>query len=168
VKTIFPVGVDVLARGFKPVSWNPLELAMGKGEEMDKYMMAHRILADAKVGGFAKFFKVDSTDMQGNPHPADWTRVDDRIGTVYGKPSVTMKEYFDKNAMESLENLADSLGLSRERVASIRAHPTATGLASTDQPGAVKTRIGTPEQVLAHEIGHTLDARYGLSDKFAN
>ena len=157
-----------LKKGFKPVSWNPLELVLRKAEEMDKYMMAHRVLADAKAGGFAKFFGVDGKDMQGNARPSDWTRVDDRIGTVYGKPTVPMKEYFDRNAMETLEQVADNLGIKRERGAKMPEHPSAAGYAAMTNPGYVRTRFGTPATVLAHEIGHVLDGRYQLSDKFVN
>src|SRR5207248_799281 len=36
-----------------------------------------------------------------------------------------------------------------------------------ENTGRVVTRFGGPESVLAHEIGHQLDWKYGLSDELA-
>ena len=113
-------------------------MILRKAAEMDKYVMAHRSLADLKEQGIAKFYGVDGKDMQGNARPADTAMVDDRIGTVYGKPTVTMKEYFDRNAMETLEQVADGLGIKRERGARMPEHPTAAGYASMSTPGYVR------------------------------
>lgn len=65
--------------GLTPVSYNPVNLALLKMREMDKYIMAHRTLNELKDEGLAKFVKVDGDIPEG------WQKIDDRISTVMFK-----------------------------------------------------------------------------------
>lgn len=67
--------------GLEPVSTNPVDLALLKLHEIDRYVMAHRILNEMKVKGLAKFVKATSKPPDG------YKQIDDRIATVFGKPS---------------------------------------------------------------------------------
>ncbi len=44
-----------LAAGLEPVSTNPVDLVLAKAREMDKYLMAHRILTELKDRGLAQW-----------------------------------------------------------------------------------------------------------------
>lgn len=72
-----PTTADGIAAGLKPVSYNPVELTLLKLHEMDRYIMAHKILNEMKDAGLAKFVK--ATEMAPDGH----TKIDDRIGDVY-------------------------------------------------------------------------------------
>jgi len=64
--------------GLKPVSTNPVELTLRKLHEMNKYIMAQRILADAKEKGLLQFVK--ATDAR----PDGYVAINDPIATVSG------------------------------------------------------------------------------------
>lgn len=68
---------DGLDAGLKPVSDNPVTLALLKTREMDKYLLAHRTLADLKDEGLAEFVRL------GGAAPPGWKRIGDPIGTKY-------------------------------------------------------------------------------------
>ncbi len=88
---------------------------------------------------------------------------------VIKPPEQGVKEYYDKQIMEKLEKLASDLGIDYERVAKRVSGlgGNRMGVSFTGQ-NAIKTLAGTPEQVILHEIGHQLDARYGLQQMFVN
>ena len=65
--------------GLTPVSYNPIDLALLKMREMDKYLMAHSTLKEFKENGLAQFVKV------GGDVPEGWQKIDDRISTVMFK-----------------------------------------------------------------------------------
>jgi len=82
--------------------------------------------------------------------------------TVYGPPTIPVKEYYDQAVWDKLSNLADNLGIKHERDISIGG----TRLGYTSQgDDTVFTRFATPEAVIAHEIGHQMDWKYGLRGK---
>lgn len=62
--------------GLTPVSFNPVDLVLLKGREMDKYLMAHRTLNAYKENGLTQFVKL------GGDRPEGWIKIDDRISTV--------------------------------------------------------------------------------------
>lgn len=74
-----PFTSDGLAAGLEPISSNPIDLAVLKLREMDKYLMAHRVLDEMKDAGTLKFFKVSE------PIPDGWKQIDDRVSTVYSR-----------------------------------------------------------------------------------
>lgn len=66
----------------EPISTNPVDLAVLKAHEMDRYITAHRILNEMKSRGLASF--VPATRKA----PDGYQKIDDKIGTVMG-PNVT-------------------------------------------------------------------------------
>lgn len=145
-----------LERGLEPISDNPVDLVLMKSREMDKYLMAHRILKELKERGIARF--LDAREFL----PKGYAYIDDKIATVFGRPSVTAHESYDPHVMERLEQLAESLGIPHERVTKLKSE----GLAIKGK--GVKTKFGSPESVLAHEIGHQLEWRYNLTARLKN
>lgn len=69
-------GIDL---GFKPKSWNPVDLFLMKYAEMAQFLMGHQTLQTMKDSGTARFVRI------GRKAPEGWTQLDDRIGTVYGR-----------------------------------------------------------------------------------
>lgn len=72
---------DGLAAGLVPISTNPVDLVLAKSREMDKFLMAHRILAEMKEQGLLQFKRSTA------PMPDGYAKIDDSVATVYGKPS---------------------------------------------------------------------------------
>ena len=90
-------------------------------------------------------------------------------GTVIGKTRVAepgqVKEFYDKVVMGKLEKLAQDLGIDHQRV--VKMQSGAAGFSVKGQ-NIIKTRAATPEEVILHEIGHQLDAQYGIGEGIVN
>lgn len=158
---------DGIEMGLTPVSYNPVDLALLKIREMDKYLMAHRTIEEYKKNGLAKYVKV------GGETPEGWTKIDDRISTVFKSPMVAVQEAFDEKVMNDLNAVAKSLGIDLERSERHKAEgqrfKDAWGLSMSQEPskpGKIWTKFAGPESALAHEIGHQIDNIYGLQKKF--
>lgn len=78
-KRTLPLTSDGLALGLEPVSDNPVDLAVLKLREMDKYLMAHQVMGEMKDQGNLKFFKVSER------LPDGWAQIDDRVATVFSR-----------------------------------------------------------------------------------
>lgn len=78
-KRTLPLTADGLALGLEPVSNNPVDLATRKLREMDKYLMAHKVMSEMKDQENLKFFKVSEKLPQG------WAQIDDRVATVFSR-----------------------------------------------------------------------------------
>lgn len=93
-----------LDAGFKPITNNPVSMALLKLHEMDRYIMAHEILGQSLKEGLAKFVRF------GEQAPADWTRVEDSMFRVLqpseeAKGMVLRGEYYmPKEAARILNN----------------------------------------------------------------
>jgi GGDEF domain-containing protein/uncharacterized protein (UPF0147 family) len=144
-------GIDA---GFKPVTTNPVVLALAKLHEMDRYIMAHTVLDTMKKTNLAKAVFV------GQDAPAGWERLPEGIATIYGSSEIPVKEAYDKVVWDRLSEVAKNLGIEHTRGVAIGGKRL--GFAT---PGKITTRFATPESVVAHEIGHNLDWKYGLKDK---
>ncbi len=72
----FSKGIEA---GLEPVSWNPVDLAMIKLREMDRYIMAHKTLNALKEQGIVKLTRGPKD------RPEGFVKIDDQIGTVYSK-----------------------------------------------------------------------------------
>lgn len=68
-----------LDAGLVPVSNNPIELAMLKLMEMDKYIVANKTINQLKSSGEIKFFRADKRPPKGE----DWTVINDKFSTVW-------------------------------------------------------------------------------------
>lgn len=78
-KRTFEFTKEGIQAGLTPVSYNPVDLALLKMREMDKYIMAHATLNEFKDEGLSKFVRV------GGEIPEGWEKIDDRISTVMFK-----------------------------------------------------------------------------------
>lgn len=76
---------DGMAAGLMPISDDPVDLVLLKVREMQKYVMAHQVLKDLKKQGILKFVKATSKMPEG------YSRIDDRIATVFGPPFIDIK-----------------------------------------------------------------------------
>lgn len=72
--------IPTMAEGFdkdlKPVTTNPVDMAILKMHEMNRYVMAHRVLEDLKAAGTAKFVRF------GGKAPEGWRQLDDKVFQV--------------------------------------------------------------------------------------
>lgn len=75
----FPTIKDGLDAGLELASTNPVDLVTMKLREMNKYIMAQRVIADMKGQGIFQFVKL------GKKAPAGWAKIDDKISSVYYK-----------------------------------------------------------------------------------
>jgi hypothetical protein len=139
--------------GLKPFSNNPIDLVKHKLAEMDRNIMANEAINEYKDRGDIKFVAT------GYNAPAGTGQINDKYGTVYGPPVMDMKEAYDQDLFSKLYQAASDLGISNQRLATLRGRKW--GDASIT---GIRTRFAGPESVLAHEIGHVLDFKYGLWD----
>lgn len=149
---LFTTGIKA---GLEPVSDNPVDLALLKYREMERYVFAHKVLADLKGQETLRYVPANMKPDEG------YVKINDPVATVYGKPTVTVKEYVDRVVYEGLQKLAQDLGIQHDRL--INAGRGALGF-SMQGGDRVVTQFGTGEATFAHEIGHQLDVKYGLHD----
>ena len=124
---------------------------------MDKSIMANEFFKQLRDEGRLKII---------SPYeeaPAGWVRINDKYGTIYGKPTVSLNEFVDRNVYDGLMRVAKGIGITPERVFS--AGRGRLGYASTS--GKTVTQQATELSVLAHELGHQLDFKYDLWNKIA-
>lgn len=146
-----------IAAGLVPVSHNPVDLALLKAFEMDRYILGQRLLADMKTRGLATYVPAGTRAEDG------LTKIDDKIATVYGAPTIPVSEHVNKSLWDALNAVAANLGVKHVR------KPTVGGgaLGKSFQGGnEVQTRANTDLSVLAHEISHQLDYKYDLQGQF--
>ena len=153
-KRTIPTTREGIEAGLKPVTYNPVDLALLKLHEMKKFNMAHEIMDNLKAEGLVKYIPADYFA------PAGWTKLNDKIGTIFGDPGITATEYVDKHLYNALQKLATDLNIKHSRVAELRG----TRMGEASPAGYVNTKYATPEDVLAHEIGHHLQFKYNLWD----
>lgn len=161
-KRTIPTTADGIEAGLKPVTYNPVELPLLKLQEMDKYIMAERVRQDMQAHGLRKYVRFNEKG------PAGWVPGKDPGDVVYGNPNILIKEYYDKAVREALNRVADNLGIKHRRGVTIGRE--GAGKLGWAKPALnqVATRFATPDAVLAHEIGHIIDDRYGLQGKLLN
>ena len=153
-KRTIPTTREGIEAGLKPITYNPVDLALLKLHEMKKFNMAHEIMDNLKAEGLVKYIPADYFA------PAGWTKLNDKIGTIFGDPGITATEYVDKHLYNALQKLATDLNIKHSRVAELRG----TRMGEASPAGYVNTKYATPEDVLAHEIGHHLQFKYNLWD----
>ncbi len=87
------------------------------------------------------------------------------LGPVKGMKSPKVKEFFDDTVMRKLNDLASALGVTHERVAVGQSKGLGPYLAGVSFRGEslIKTRL-SPSSVLAHELGHQIDQKYGMQE----
>lgn len=159
-KRSIPTISEGIEAGLEPVSYNPVDLVLMKVREVDKYVMAQRVLKELKSQGLVKYVPAKKIHQA---RKVGYKLIDDKISTVYGSGKYKVSEAFDQHVMNRLEGLAKSLGIKHDRELNIGGARGAWGLAYKGQD-RIKTKFGGPESVLAHEIGHQLEWRYKIHD----
>lgn len=163
-------GIDA---GLTPVTYNPIDSAMLKVREMDRYLMAQRTKQALNLQGIRRFVRV------GEKAPDGWKKVNDNSEDVYKSPMIAIQEAYDEHVMTKLNDVAKNLGIDLERSVKLRGRELGSsrrGVEAPDDPidiitgkanpGKVRTKFASPESVLAHEIGHQIDEMYGLKQMF--
>lgn len=162
-KRSIPTTKEGIAAGLTPVTTNPVDLTLLKLREMNKYLMAQKIMAELKATGLAQF--VPAMEKP----PAEHTRIDDKVAMVYGPPDVQIHEAFDglvrKGLTDAIARLNAIAPLRHERAAKIGGKRLGYAMSSGD---FLATKFGSIDGVLMHELGHILDDRYGLWDKLTD
>jgi len=145
--------------GLELVSENPVDLVLLKVYEMDRYIMAQRIIQDLKARGLIKFVYSRSQSPDG------YVKVNDNAFTVYMPPEITKKEAYDQILVDQLMDTARSMGIDTDRFVAIGGkrwgYAQYEGSPETG-PHKIRTKYAGPESVLAHEIGHVLGYKYNL------
>lgn len=87
------------------------------------------------------------------------------LGAIKANVAPKVKEFYDPEVRTKLEKLAKDLGIRHEVHATGRTSGLGGGRAGVSFTGEnlIKTRL-TPDSVLAHEIGHQIDDKYGMQD----
>ena len=142
-----------MAKGYKLISDNPVDMVLAHAHQMDLFINAQRLLREMKDTGQVKYLAV------GHPMPEGWTYLDDKLFQVNHDGRMVIHEGYDEKMMGQLNQLARDLGVKHERKVSLKGHPDAWGLESKR---GIETKFGGPESVLTHEIGHAIDRKFGL------
>jgi len=72
-----PTVKEGIELGLEPISYNPVDLAMARIADMDKFIMAHNVADAFKKEGLMKFVRF------GEKPPEGWVKINDKIGEVY-------------------------------------------------------------------------------------
>ncbi len=156
MKRSFEFVDEARAAGFEPVSPNPVTMAIDRLRSIQKLLASEQMIQQLRDDGQGKFKYVFS-EM-----PDGYAALNDPITKRYGNPNQTMTEHVDKAVYEGLEQVAGNLGITHERKAGLRGQ--SLGLSYTGA-NRIETEFGSETSVLAHEIGHQLDDKYGLWQK---
>lgn len=159
-KRTIPTVEQGIAAGLKLKTSNPIEQAILKAHEMDKYTHLHRMQDMMEKSGLIKKFKIGQKEE-------GWSLLEGPESQIWGPPTVKVQETVDKAVFDGLNNVAKGLGIDTERVM----RPKGPGLppgslgASFRGQDRVQTRFATPMSVLAHEIGHQINDKFNFLDK---
>lgn len=150
-----PTTADGIKLGLEPVTYNPVDLALIKLREMNRYLFGQRIWQEAKKVGLVKYIP---SEMFG---PAGYTRITDPSAFVYGSSQVPHWESRDEIVHQKLAKIIDDLGVSHVRTPKVG---PALGYAHGDR--LIETRFGGDLGTVIHELGHILDVRFRLKQRF--
>lgn len=151
-KRVLEYFTDGLALGLKPVSDNPVDVAVHKLGEMYRFTATRQAIEEAKARGLRRFVYIYE-----KPPGPNWRQVDDPSSTVYKPPTVTVKEAFDAQVRAKSLELLESLGVPHERLVNIGGRRWGYAEPGT---GKIVSKFGGPDFVLWHEFGHQMDFRY--------
>ncbi|MFQ5419478.1 MAG: hypothetical protein ACE5EY_03840 [Anaerolineae bacterium] len=147
-----------LAQGLELVSDNPVELTLIRIQQMNEYVAKTQAFNALKASGLARFVPAS---FEKDYRPAGYRFVDDPTFVVQATADVTIQEAYDDLLRSQLLSVAGALGITHKREAKLPGG--ALGVASL-YDAVIKTRVGAPLSVLAHEIGHKIGDLYGLHD----
>lgn len=146
----------------KPKFDNPVEFEAAKLGEINRYIEGQRILEAQEAAGRVKV--VHALDQSNAP--AGWEKLPDNLGTIYAPPTYTVSEAFDDLMMKRINDLTKSLGVSHTRKVNVGGRDR-WGYSETGN-STIVSKVGGPESVITHELGHVMDDRYGLKDRWVN
>jgi 2'-5' RNA ligase len=153
-----PTTKEGIELGLEPISTNPVDLALLKLREMNRYLMGQRVMNGMKDEGLAQFVHAFSKPPDG------YARINDHVAMVYGPPTIPVHEAFDALVRDQLQKVMRSLGVLHDR-------PILIPRLGKDKWGAaygsrkIDARFGGDATIIMHELGHILDVRYGLWDR---
>jgi diguanylate cyclase (GGDEF)-like protein len=138
--------------------WNPIDVFLSNYRDMQRYLFAIRSMREAKEAGIMKYVRA------GEQAPDGYTRINDKIATVFGKPTVTITEAFDRNQRAGIMRAIKELGgVAVERSVKLNARGLPPGtLGYAQGTSKIAAKFGTHDGVLMHELGHIIDNRYGV------
>lgn len=147
---------DGLEAGLVPAHDNPVDLFLLKHREVQKFILGRTFVNEMRSAGLTKFVHVF------NKEPEGWATVNDRAFTVYGPPTVTIKEAFDAGMRAKTIEVLERMGVPHERLARMRGKMWGLAQYVEGVPGTerIKSRFGGPPDVIWHELGHAIDNRY--------
>lgn len=151
--------------GLEPVSWNPETLMQMAEHNVRKFVMVQRLKRVLKGGGLMKFGRLGSKAGDGRI-PEGFTTLNQNWTKVYLNPVKEVSEYFDQQAHDVLQRVGQSIGAKMERKMNLGTAKGVLGFskARPGEAGKVVTRFATPLSVMAHELSHAIDAKFGLKD----
>ena len=150
----------------RPATYNWVESQLAKIAEMQRVIaIEHELRMEAQAGRAKKVM-----DGLGQKPPRDengepWVHLGpagDPAFIVYGPKKIRVKEMWDEKLMSGLHNFARSLGVEHIRRIAVGGNRWGYAVGKSH----IVTKVGGPEGILIHEIGHILDARYGLVQKW--
>ncbi len=157
----FTEGLDA---GLEPLYPNPIDTFLAKATDLWKYITAHDAIEKLERAGVLRTISVFAPKRKYE----GMAEIKDPIGTVYGPPTVAIREAFDEHLFNALNDFAKDIGISNYRKVKIGREAgvggDTWGVAKTggEEGDKIWTKAGGPETVITHEIGHVLDHRYGL------
>jgi len=153
-----PTVKEGIKLGYELVSDNPVDIALLKMHEMDRYLMAQGMIKDLKAKELVKFVYSRSGMPEG------YSRINDNLFAVFMPPEIIMKEAYDAIMVDNLMDVAKSLGTDVKRF--VKLGGKRWGYAQDLGEGVIRTKFAGPESVLTHEIGHVIGYKYKIFDLF--
>ena len=151
-----------LEAGLELATYNPEEMMQAAEHNVRKFVAVQQLVRKGTEIG--SIVEGGLRDRPGHGKiPADFARLEGRWATIYLNPNVKVKEYFDKAIWEGLKETAKGLGITLERRVGIGGKRLGYSVSSPGRVGKIVTRFASPEQILAHEIGHQIDSKYDLN-----
>jgi hypothetical protein len=144
----------------EPMFDNPVDFEFAKIGEITKFIEGHQIINEHKTNGLLKFVHV----LDGEK-PEGYTRVTDPVGTVYAPPHYTVTEAFDHLMYQRMRSFMQELGIKHSRRVNIGGDDR-WGYAEMGGANKIASKVGGPLRVITHEIGHILDDKYKLANKW--
>ncbi len=160
-----PTTKEGIELGLEPVSDNPIDLVIARVYDMDRYLMSLDLRDDLDEHGLWKFYPIGAVVPEG------LSKLDDKFGTVFGNPNIPVSEYVDAAKYDKLVEIMQNFGVPftrKMRIGGKKLGYYQEPVGAAGRGGQIVTRSATPLGVIIHELGHFLDSKYGLGDKFVN
>lgn len=163
-------GLDM---GLKPITTNPIDMAIIRMRGMDKWYYGSLLAKDMKSQPYVKFFRWFD---EGKAKALGWAAINDPVFKATlppAKASHTFKaeaEHFtayDPEIRRGLEQVANHLGIKLTTPLTDAIIKGGTYGYTGRSINRAVARFGGDEAVLMHEVGHQIDFKYGLGARFA-